>query len=150
MDTASNVTSHHVCNGLGRWVRIHKIAHNRIEVSLGLKLLLTAKIIYIDVFYFLQSTLFFREKITKIKKNWLDSWLTHVTLQLRDDSCWFCVFLLIKMMEPLYLDTTGTSVPELWFAKVAKYPFGVFLKGHCHEDFAVLGQFCAKIITLRL
>ena len=24
------------------------------------------------------------------------------------------------------------------------------LKGHCHEDFAVLGQFCAKIITLRL
>ena len=25
-----------------------------------------------------------------------------------------------------------------------------FLKGHCHEDFVVLGQFCAKIITLRL
>ena len=24
------------------------------------------------------------------------------------------------------------------------------LKGQCHEDFAVLGQFCAKIITLRL
>ena len=24
------------------------------------------------------------------------------------------------------------------------------LKGHCQEDFAVLGQFCAKIITLRL
>ena len=24
------------------------------------------------------------------------------------------------------------------------------LKGHCHEDFAVLGEFCAKIITLRL
>ena len=24
------------------------------------------------------------------------------------------------------------------------------LKGHCHEEFAVLGQFCAKIITLRL
>ena len=24
------------------------------------------------------------------------------------------------------------------------------LKGHCHEDFAVLGQFCAKIITLKL
>ena len=24
------------------------------------------------------------------------------------------------------------------------------LKEHCHEDFAVLGQFCAKIITLRL
>ena len=23
------------------------------------------------------------------------------------------------------------------------------LKGHCDEDFAVLGQFCAKIITLR-
>jgi len=23
------------------------------------------------------------------------------------------------------------------------------LKGQCHEDFAVLGQFCAKIITLR-
>ena len=23
-------------------------------------------------------------------------------------------------------------------------------KGQCHEDFAVLGQFCAKIITLRL
>ena len=25
-----------------------------------------------------------------------------------------------------------------------------WLKGQCHEDFAVLGQFCAKIITLRL
>ena len=24
------------------------------------------------------------------------------------------------------------------------------LKGQCHEDFAVLIQFCAKIITLRL
>ena len=24
------------------------------------------------------------------------------------------------------------------------------LKGQCHEDFAVLGQFCAKIITLRV
>ena len=24
------------------------------------------------------------------------------------------------------------------------------LKGQCHEDFAVLGQFCAKIISLRL
>ena len=24
------------------------------------------------------------------------------------------------------------------------------LKEQCHEDFAVLGQFCAKIITLRL
>ena len=24
------------------------------------------------------------------------------------------------------------------------------VKGHCHEDFAVLGQFCAKIVTLRL
>ena len=24
------------------------------------------------------------------------------------------------------------------------------LKGQCHEDFAVLGQFWAKIITLRL
>ena len=24
------------------------------------------------------------------------------------------------------------------------------LNGHCHEDFAVLGQFCAKIITVRL
>ena len=26
----------------------------------------------------------------------------------------------------------------------------IILKGQCHEDFAVLGQFCAKIITLRL
>ena len=24
------------------------------------------------------------------------------------------------------------------------------LKGHCHGDFAVLGQFCAEIITLKL
>ena len=24
------------------------------------------------------------------------------------------------------------------------------LKEQCHEDFAVLGQFCAKIITLKL
>ena len=23
------------------------------------------------------------------------------------------------------------------------------LKGHCHKDFAVLGQFCAKIITIK-
>ena len=28
--------------------------------------------------------------------------------------------------------------------------FCLCLKGQCHEDFAVLGQFCAKIITLRL
>ena len=26
----------------------------------------------------------------------------------------------------------------------------LFLKEQCHKDFAVLGQFCAKIITLRL
>ena len=26
----------------------------------------------------------------------------------------------------------------------------MFLKEQCHEDFAVLGQFCAKIVTLRL
>ena len=25
-----------------------------------------------------------------------------------------------------------------------------YLKEQCHEDFAVLGQFCAKIINLRL
>ena len=25
-----------------------------------------------------------------------------------------------------------------------------YLKEQCHEDFAVLGQFCAKIATLRL
>ena len=24
-----------------------------------------------------------------------------------------------------------------------------YLKGQCHKDFAVLGQFCAKIITLK-
>ena len=24
------------------------------------------------------------------------------------------------------------------------------LKGHCHDDFVVLGQFCAEIITLKL
>ena len=28
--------------------------------------------------------------------------------------------------------------------------FFYLLKEHCHEDFAVLGQFCAKIITLSL
>ena len=28
--------------------------------------------------------------------------------------------------------------------------FSPSLKEQCHEDFAVLGQFCAKIITLRL
>ena len=27
---------------------------------------------------------------------------------------------------------------------------GLTLKGQCHEDFIVLGQFCAKIISLRL
>ena len=26
----------------------------------------------------------------------------------------------------------------------------VFLKEQCHDDFAVLGQLCAKIVTLRL
>ena len=26
----------------------------------------------------------------------------------------------------------------------------LFLKEQCHEDFALLGQFCAKIIALRL
>ena len=26
----------------------------------------------------------------------------------------------------------------------------LFLKGQCHKDFTVFGQFCAKIITLRL
>ena len=26
----------------------------------------------------------------------------------------------------------------------------MFLKGHCNEDFAVLGQFCAKIVISRL
>ena len=26
----------------------------------------------------------------------------------------------------------------------------LILKGHCHEDFAVLGQFCAEIIALKL
>ena len=29
-------------------------------------------------------------------------------------------------------------------------PYTRYLKEHCHEDFAVFGQFCAKIITLRL
>ena len=54
------------------------------------------------------------------------------------------------------------SVPLLTLGLVAKrvnkfirpvkrYPVDkCYLKGHCHEDFAVLGQFCAKIITLRL
>ena len=27
---------------------------------------------------------------------------------------------------------------------------GLVLKGQCHKDFAVLGQFCAKIMILRL
>ena len=31
-----------------------------------------------------------------------------------------------------------------------KYDFIVVLKGQCHEDFAVLDQFWAKIITLKL
>ena len=26
----------------------------------------------------------------------------------------------------------------------------LYLKGQCHEDFGILGQFCAKILTLRL
>ena len=30
------------------------------------------------------------------------------------------------------------------------YPERSKLKGQCHEDFAVLGLFCAKIINLRL
>ena len=31
-----------------------------------------------------------------------------------------------------------------------KNNYAKILKEQCHEDFAVLGQFCAKIITLRL
>ena len=31
-----------------------------------------------------------------------------------------------------------------------QFSFDSSLKGQCHEDFAVLGQFWAKIITLRL
>ena len=34
--------------------------------------------------------------------------------------------------------------------KTRCFPWGQPLKGHCHQDFAVLGQFCAKIITVRL
>ena len=40
--------------------------------------------------------IFLREKLTKNKKNWLDSWLTRgwlMTLQFCDDSSQFCVFL---------------------------------------------------------
>ena len=43
----------------------------------------------------------------------------------------------VNFPEVLYLWTTA----EEWFQ---------FLKEQCHEDFAVLGQFCAKIIALRL
>ena len=34
-------------------------------------------------------------------------------------------------------------------AKISWY-FYLILKEQCHEDFAVLGQFCAQIIALRL
>ena len=33
---------------------------------------------------------------------------------------------------------------------VDKQALSKSLKGHCHRDFAVLGQFCAETITLKL
>ena len=38
---------------------------------------------------------------------------------------------------------------ETWIVGLSSAFIGM-LKGHCHEDFAALSQFCAKIITLRL
>ena len=49
---------------------------------------------------------------------------------------------LLVFYTSLVQDKELNSIPESYFNPV--------LKGHCHENFAVLGQFCAKIITLRL
>ena len=57
-------------------------------------------------------------------------------MQLIDELFLFCVRLKLGLFE---LDLAQRF--ELHVAS---------LKGQCHEDFAVLGQFCAKIITLRL
>ena len=38
------------------------------------------------------------------------------------------------------------SLPYLW----SDQKFDTYLKGHYHKDFTFLGQFCVKIITLRL
>ena len=55
----------------------YRMGQDVIEVSLLLNCsLLTAKTIYIPIFYFLKSKFSFRDKIQIIKKNWLDSWLT--------------------------------------------------------------------------
>ena len=44
----------------------------------------------------------------------------------------------------------GLRQSFLFFPQLLSFFFLFFnLKGHCHEDFAVLGQFCAKIITLK-
>ena len=47
----------------------------------------------------------------------------------------------------------GMTTPGLLFEDLPihnSYDQFPFLKEQCHEDFAVLGQFCAKIIALRL
>ena len=51
--------------------------------------------------------------------------------------------------ERLYGAAWYTHTKRVWLTKKIHSTWK-FLKEHCHEDFAVLGQFCAKIITLRL
>ena len=47
---------------------------------------------------------------------------------------------------PMATDLSEVSSPQTTLCNVA---YGIHLKGQCHEDFAVLGQFWAKIVTLR-
>ena len=46
-----------------------------------------------------------------------------------------------------HMKQTGMLVVSL---RGVNFEFWSRLKGQCHEDFAVLGRFCAKILTFRL
>ena len=61
----------------------------------------------------------------------------------RFDSCWGLRFFLllhvhVMLIRSLFILVTNACTKDM------------NLKEQCHEDFAVLGQLCAKIITLRL
>ena len=43
----------------------------------------------------------------------------------------------------------GNYLPQVKSKDLLPYCMVYVIKQQCHEDFAVLGQFCAKIITLR-
>ena len=78
--------------------------------------------------------------------NWIARPKGHVT-STRDII--LCVKDQTNMAERKKTERKGELLDKL--AKLSdSEPIDIFLKGQCHEDCAVLGQFRAKIITLRL